>query len=106
MSDDVERQLLSALAQGFAALLVVGPEETAGPLLRRLTGGLGRSHAVVATQDVAGWPEGGQAYLTTLALGPRPEGELTAAKALRAALRQDPDYLVVSSARRPCTGSP
>lgn len=104
MSDDVERQLLSALAEGFAALLVVGPEETAGPLLRRLTGGLGRCHAVVATLDAAGWPEGGQAYLTTIALGPRPDGELTATQALRAALRQDPDYLVVEARELPLDG--
>jgi len=101
MGDDVERQFHSALAEGCFATLVVGPDATAGPLLRRLSSGLGRCHAIVATVDPSGWPAGGEGHLTIVQLGPRPEGELTAAQALRSALRMDPDYLVVEAPEPP-----
>lgn len=97
MSHDVESHFRSALSEGFFGLLVAGPDATAGPLLRRLAGGLGRRHTIVATVDPTGWPEGGEGWLTAIQLGPRPEGELTAEQALRSALRMDPDHLVVEA---------
>ncbi|MCO5169636.1 MAG: DUF1963 domain-containing protein [Planctomycetes bacterium] len=89
MSDPIEGVLGAALSRGCFGLLVAGDDGAARALVRDLAGALEGAHALGFSRDPDGWP----ASLRVVALG----GEVTLAQGLRAALRQDPDWLVAEA---------
>lgn len=89
MSDPIEGVLGAALSRGFFGLLIAGDETAGRALVRACAGALEGAHALGFARDLDGWP----AAVRVLTLG----GEVTLALGLRAALRQDPDWLVAEA---------
>ncbi len=87
MAEGVAKVLEEALAQECFGLVVAGE---ARELLRSLAAALGRVHAIGFSRDHQGFASE-RARLSLVKL----EGDLDATKGLRAALRQDPDFVIL-----------
>lgn len=91
MAEDIEKVFLEAVSREFLGLVIAGDEGVARGLVRSFAAALERCHAIGFSRDTEGWSASGGLQVVAVA------GELTVAQGVRAALRQDPDYLVVEA---------
>jgi hypothetical protein len=92
VSEPVEKVLLEALASDCPAFVIVGDDAAARALVRACAGSAAEGGVLIGfARDGEGWPSGGPARVMRL------EGELTPVNGLRAALRQDPDFLLLEA---------
>lgn len=96
MSREVEDVVLRALEGERANVLLVGPAPAAAALLERCVGALGAVQLVTITPPPAPtWARSARAYVDARTF----QADDEVPRLLRAALRQDPDVIVVQAAR-------